>query len=305
MRIPLTFLLLLSCITSFCQTEIGITSGEDSLFGTFIQVDNAKLAVLILPGSGPTDRNGNSYLGLKTDAYKLLAEALQENSIASLRIDKRGAGKSTMAALPESKLTVQSYVDDALLWLDTLSKLYSRVAIIGHSEGALIGTLAAQKKKTTGFISLLGAGLPADSVLKMQIARQDSAFYTESLPYFDSLSQGLKVKAPAKFDMLFRPSLQPYLISWFAFDPAKELAKLDVPTLIIGGTSDIQVPIEHAELLAIDNPQATVAIVENLTHTLKSAPANDKNKIIETYQNPDLPIHPALLSHIITFLITL
>jgi pimeloyl-ACP methyl ester carboxylesterase len=93
--------------------------------------------MLLIAGSGPTDRNGNNPLGIKWDSYKLLGKGLAERGIAVLRYDKRGVGESVGAGLfrlPE----FNTYVTDAADWIQLLrkEKRFSKVGIIGHSEGS-------------------------------------------------------------------------------------------------------------------------------------------------------------------------
>jgi pimeloyl-ACP methyl ester carboxylesterase len=118
--------------------------------------------VLLIAGSGPTDRDGNSPLlpGGGPASLRLLAEALADHGIASLRYDKRGIGASKMTPEHLKTLRFDSYVDDAEAWAKRLQgdSRFSRVVIAGHSEGALIGTLAAQRLHGVALVSIYGAG---------------------------------------------------------------------------------------------------------------------------------------------------
>ena len=272
--------------------------------------------VLIHPGSGPTDRDGNSaQLPGKNDSLKLLAEALADEGIASLRIDKRGIGESTPAGLEESALRFDTYIDDAAAWLNLLQndERFSDVIVLGHSEGSLIGMVAAQRAQADAFISLAGAGEPAADTLERQLSAQlPQPLLEESREVIASLEEGETVQplpagiaaVPAIGNALFRPSVQPYLISWFQYDPAEEVAKLEMPVLIVQGTTDIQVRVEDAESLSAAQPDAELVILEGMNHVLKDAPAN-RALNLATYANPDLPLTDGLVGAISSFIKTL
>lgn len=266
--------------------------------------------VLIIPGSGPTDRDGNSPIAvvpgkmLRTDAYKLLAEALGREGIASVRYDKRGLGASAgaMSGLDESKYTFETGIDDAAAWITMLDAdpRFSKVVIAGHSEGSLIGMVAAQRAKTAGFISLEGAGRPAADVLREQLTAGGApvAMFGSIL---DSLSAGKTVdNTPPALAMLFRSSVQPYLISWFRYDPAAEMKKLPYATLVVQGTHDIQVTMKDAELLAAA-PGAKLLTIDGMMHVLKIGPADAAAQVATVYTDPKVPLPPQLVSAIVAY----
>jgi fermentation-respiration switch protein FrsA (DUF1100 family) len=117
-----------------------------------------------------------------------------------------------------------------------------------------------------------------------------------------SLEQGRTVDSiPAGFGALFRESVQPYLISWFRYDPAKEIASLTMPMLILQGTTDIQVGVSEANLLAAANPHAQLAVIEGMNHVLKEVPEG-RRKQIASYSDPSLPLAPKLLDEISGFM---
>src|SRR5690606_11236335 len=117
--------------------------------------------VLIIAGSGPTDRDGNSpLLPGQNNSLRLLAEGLAQRGIATLRYDKRGIAESANAELREADLRFNTYVDDAAALLSRLhdDARFSRVSVVGHSEGALIAVMAAQKAAVDAIVSIAGAG---------------------------------------------------------------------------------------------------------------------------------------------------
>ena len=267
-------------------------------------------ATLILPGSGPTDQNGNGPL-VQTDAYKLLSEALAQNGIASLRIDKRGVGESLAAEPSEKNLRFDTYVDDAVGWLGKLQQdpRFSTVGIIGHSEGALVGLLAAKEADADLYVSLAGPGERASDTLRRQLRAQlPDTLMEEVDTVLSSLEEGQTVSPLPEsvagipsLANLFRPSVQPYLISWFEYDPAQEIASLTFPALIIQGTTDLQVSVEYAQTLRAAQPDAELVLLEGMNHVLKDAPA-DPAANQATYSNPALPLADGLVEPLITFI---
>jgi len=256
----------------------------------------------IIAGSGPTDRNGNNQM-MENNSLKLLAEGLAKKGIASFRYDKRGIGKSIIDSLKEKDMRFNHFVSDAEAWLHSLKmdKRFGSISIIGHSEGSLIGMIAARQANISGFISIAGVGNKASQIIKEQLGTQPEFIQTLSEPILKQLQEGqLAEEVSPMLYALFRPSIQPYLISWFAIDPQEEIKKLHIPILILQGTTDIQVGIAEAELLIQANPRAKKVIIEGMNHILKPA-ALERSENLATYQNPSLPIAPMLLQEIVTF----
>lgn len=259
--------------------------------------------VLIIAGSGPTDRNGNSSR-MMNNSLKLLAEGLKAQDIASLRYDKRGIGKSSSAALQEVDLRFDHYIEDVIAWIELLKKdqRFNQIIIAGHSEGSLIGMIACQKAGIDKYISIAGAGYPAADILRKQFEAQSQSYLTQAEPILSQIEKGHIVDdVPPMLNMVFRKSVQPYMISWFKYNPQQEIAKLSTPILIIQGSTDIQVSIDNAEILKQHNEKSQLAIIEGMNHILKEAPS-DRSKNLSTYSQPNLPLHPELLPTIINFI---
>jgi pimeloyl-ACP methyl ester carboxylesterase len=293
--------------SSFTESEVVLNTPTGDISGTLVVPDKVKKSpvVLIIAGSGPTDRDCNSPLGIKTNAYKMVAEALAANKISSLRFDKRGIGKSKGALKSESDITIDVYINDVILWINKLKqdKRFKGIIIMGHSEGSLIGMIAAEKTSIAKYISLAGSGRPADVILHEQLQKQlPPQMLQESDVVMDSLKAGHTVK---KFNpllaSLYRASVQPYMISWLKYDPAAEIKKLKIPVLLIQGTTDIQVSVEDAKLLSAAKPDAKLMLIENMNHILKEAEA-DRQKNVATYTNPDLPLKSELMKGICDFI---
>jgi pimeloyl-ACP methyl ester carboxylesterase len=261
---------------------------------------------LIIAGSGPTDRNGNSRgLPGANNSLMLLAQALVDAGFASVRYDKRGIAGSLAAAPSESALRFDTYVDDAAGWIAKLRRdsRFSSVIVIGHSEGSLIGMVAVQKEGASAFVSLAGVARVASDILRTQMAGKlppELAAQNEAI--LSGLERGqTAATVPKELAGLYRESVQPYLISWFKYMPSERIAGLDMPVLIVQGSTDIQVAVGEAEALKKARPQAQVAIIPGMNHVLKMVDAGMPAQIA-SYSDPALPIAPALTAALVDFL---
>ena len=304
--------------SAFVEEAVKLETPVGNLYGTLLLPRSKRKVpvVLIIAGSGPTDRNGNSPL-LKgsNNSLKLLAEGLAAQGIVSLRFDKRGIGESGKEMLlaaqktntmpREEDLSFDNFIDDAVLWGQKLrgDKRFSGVTIAGHSEGSLIGMVAAQKMKADAFISIAGAGRSIGQILLEQLKPQLSPDLMKSAEnILNRLAAGETVEiVPTVLHIVFRPSVQPYMISWLRYDPAKEIAKLSIPVLITQGTTDIQATMQDVKLLAAANPSAKVLLIEGMNHVLKAV-SNDRDKQVASYSDPTLPVVPELVNEISRFI---
>ena len=262
--------------------------------------------VIIIAGSGPTDMDGNSIgTGLTNNSLLYLARELAANGIASVRYDKRGIGKSSAAGTKEEELRFDHYIDDAAAWADKLAgdARFCKVVIAGHSEGSLIGMVAAKRNKAVkGYVSISGCGSPAYEILEKQLQSQPAQIQKESAEICKELREGRTVaQVPFYLAALYRQSVQPYLISWFAYNPAVEIAKLNIPALILQGDKDIQVGVEEAEKLHAAHPSSSLYIIKEMNHVLKHCDTMQQMAQLATYSKPELPIKPELVSHIVEF----
>jgi hypothetical protein len=311
-RLSFFFSLILICgflysqesIGSFKEIETSIQCEAGEVFGTLLLPDtNAQLPIaLIISGSGPTDRDGNQP-NIKNNCLRYLAEELSSRGICSLRYDKRGIGKSKFG-VRESDLRFDDYIKDAQKWIEKLKQdpRFSQIIVIGHSEGSLIGIKAAFDSKADMLVSIAGFSQPADKIILEQIKGLPSDLYDETKMILDSLRNGKIVEnVNPSLAMLFRQSVQPYIISWIKYDPSKEIQKLKIPVLIVQGTADIQVGDNNALELVSSNNNAELKIIENMNHVLKvSEKSRDMN--IATYIDPDLPISKDLIETIVEFI---
>lgn len=289
------------------EEPVTVTIPAGTLSGTLmLPPGNGPFPVaLIIAGSGVPDRNGNQP-GLATDAYKKLAQGLAGAGIATLRYDKRFSGESAVKQT-EEQVRFDDYVNDALVFTKYLERdpRFTKVAIIGHSEGSLVGMIAAQRDAhVAAFVSLEGPGRDLGTIIDEQF-RNAPGVPPSMVAQVESIDAALRagktVPNPGPALALFRPSVQPYLISEYKYDPAKELAKLAIPVLIIHGTTDIQVSANDAKLLAAADPKAQFVVIDGMNHVLVNAPI-DRDGNIATYSQPALPLNAKLVPTIAQFL---
>lgn len=291
--------------SNFTQSPITLTTSNGDLFGTLttpLKFKNGPV-VLIIAGSGPTDRNGNNPM-MKNNSLQQLAFGLADAGIASVRYDKRGIAASADAMKSEADLRFEDYINDIKNWVSLLKKdtRFTKITVCGHSEGSLLGMIAS-KDKADKYISIAGPGKPANETLREQLENQPEQVKEIAFPILDSLSIGVTVSNPnPMLAALFRPSVQPYLISWFKYNPQIEIAKLNFPVLILQGDQDLQVTINDAELLSKANKNAQMHIIKDMNHIFKIVPENNKSENIKTYSNPSKPLSTELLKEIISFI---
>ena len=289
------------------QRPISLDTGSGELFGSLLlpKSDNPVPVVLILAGSGPTDRDGNNPDGGRNDSLKRLAWVLAKHNIASVRYDKRGVAASRPATPDERNLSVEGYVNDAVAWSQKLKSdpRFGPLILLGHSEGALIATLAAPRADAAALISLSGSARPVDQVIREQLARSlPPPLMLRSNQILDSLKAGhTDADVPAPLQPIFRPSVQPYLISLFRQDPAKAFAQLKMPALIVQGSNDMQVGVGDAQALKAAKPDAELVVIEGMNHVMRIVPADVKRQLA-SYKDPNLPLAAELGGKLIEFI---
>ena len=290
------------------ETPITLDTPTGQLAGTLelpAGADKPRVALLIA-GSGPTDRDGNSsMIPGRNDSLKLLAAGLADAGIATVRYDKRGIGGSHAAGSAESALRFEMFVDDAAAWIARLKAdpRFASVAVIGHSEGSLIGMLAARQADAAAFVSIAGIADGASTLMRKQLeGKLPPELEKESERILVSLESGVVVDpVPPALATLFRPSVQPYLISWFKYVPAQRIAELTMPVLVVQGNTDIQVDVVQANRLHGARPGAKLAIIPGMNHVFKHVRAVPELQVA-SYGDPSLPVSPLLVKSIADFL---
>jgi pimeloyl-ACP methyl ester carboxylesterase len=295
--------------TPSVEREITAPGPRAPLSGTLTDAGKGSPVVLIIPGSGPTDRDGNSPLGIKAAPYRLLAQGLAAKGISTVRIDKRGMFGSKGAIADANKVTVADYTADAHSWVASTRKATGAkcVWVLGHSEGGLVALSAGQRPKgICGVITVAAVGRRIGAVMRQQLRANpanapllEAAFATIS-----ALEAGKTVDSatlPAPLRTLFADDVQPFLIDLFAEDPAGLAAQLKVPLLIVQGDRDIQVTVDDAKALAAAQPKARLVLLPQVNHVLKVPAGGDRAANLKAYADPSLPIAPAAVEAIADF----
>lgn len=281
--------------------ELSITPLID---GTLLipESDKPVPLAIIIAGSGPTDRDGNQPM-MKNNSLKFLAEGLSQEEIATFRFDKRIVKQIHNRNVDERKIRFDHFIDDAISIINHFSKddRFSKIYIIGHSQGSLIGMIAAQDK-ADGFVSIAGAGQVIDNIVVDQLAQQAPALQQNAREAFDEMkANGISKNYNPMLASIFREDIQPFMLSWMKYNPAEEVKKLDMPVLIINGDKDIQVKISEAELLHDARPDAEYHIIGNMNHVLKHVEDMSLENQ-KSYNIHDLPVVPELIKTIAEFI---
>ncbi len=294
---------------SFAQVELTAPGPEDQLSGTLIQPVDNNPVVLIIPGSGPTDRDGNNPLGVTAASYRLLAEALRERGIGSLRIDKRGMFGSNTAIADPNNVTIGAYVEDVAAWIVSAREATQRecVWLLGHSEGGLVALAAAQRvDNICGAILVAVPGRPLGDILRDQLRANpaNSVILPDAMTAIDTLEAGDRVNVsdmhPA-LQGLFAPQVQGFLVDIMAYDPAALAGETALPMLIVQGGQDLQVTLDDGQALHAAQPAARYVMLANMNHVLKSAAGEDRAGNLATYTDPSLPVMTELVDAIAAF----
>lgn len=273
MKYYLSLFLFFLCINTWSQ-DVNYTSQDiavnDLIDGTLLmpKTKNKPKLAIIIAGSGPTDRNGNQNF-MNNNSLKKLAESLSNKNIATFRYDKRIV-KQILKKKIDPNITFDNFVEDASAVIDYFKKedAYSQIYIIGHSQGSLVGMLAA-KNNADGFISLAGAGQTIDEVITEQITNMDPSLAEGTKKAFESLKKGkLTSEYPVALSSIFRADVQPFIMNWMQYNPQEVLKSLKIPSLIINGTKDLQVSVDEAKLLKQASDQSSLKVIDNMNHVL-------------------------------------
>lgn len=286
--------------------EYNLQTEDGTIYGTLqLPVEKDQMPViLVIAGSGPTDRDGNSMIAGSNNSLKLIAELLADKGIASVRYDKRGIAESSSVLNDQAKLRFDHFINDATGYIEKLKNdpRFTKVMVLGHSQGSLVGMVAANRAEADGFISVAGAGRGIMDVLREQLAQLPEGLYKEVEKITRELEKGNIVPEISKeLVNFFHSSLQPFLISLAQYDPAKEIGKLHIPVLILQGDHDIQVAIRDAELLKENSNEGILRIIKGMNHVLKDVPA-DLEANVASYSDPNLPLDSDFVVALVEFL---
>lgn len=302
-RIFLLFSLLL-CISAKAQFTSKGLSTSAYVDGTLLLPDGIEkppLAILVA-GSGPTDRNGNSQMA-RNNSLKLLAEGLALQGIAVFRYDKRILKQIKNRTLDESSIRFSQFVEDASGVVTYFAKAnaFSSISLVGHSQGALVSMLACQTG-ATAYISLAGAGQPIDAVILEQLQSQAPGLVDDAATAFETLRANGSVSGyNPGLESLFRPQIQPFMLSWMQHDPSRIIAGLELPILIVAGDKDLNVNIDQSQMLQTAQPRAEMMLIEGMNHIFRQVDGDDYDNA-KTYDDPTLPVMPELIDAIAAFI---
>lgn len=292
------------------QTYVEAAGPAGPLKGTMLSPSQTGApVVLVIPGSGAVDRDGNSPQGLKAASLRLLAEGLAADGIATVRIDKRGTYASAAAIPDANAVTISDYAADVHAWATSIRRQTGAkcVWVLGHSEGGLVA-LAAGRDSTDicGLVLVSAPGRPMGAILSEQLKSNpaNAPVLDQALAAIKELEAGRHVD-PAKLDPglspLFRPAVQNFLIDEMAIDPTTLIAPFRKPVLILQGTRDIQVGVQDAERLKRANAAARLILLPDTNHVLKSVKSDGRGANIATYADPSLPLAPNVVPSIAAF----
>lgn len=301
------FFFIFSCLTAtglaqenkFTSTEINL---DPYVKGTLVTPATEKVPlVIMLQGSGPTDRDGNQSF-FKNDAMKKLALALAEKGIASYRYDKR-IMQSQQLGIKEADMRFEDFITDAENVLEHFEEdeKFSKLIVLGHSQGSLVGMVAA-RDRADAFISIAGVAQPIDSILIEQIANQLPGLKENVRQAFKEMrDKGSTSSYNPVLESIFRPSVQPFILSWMKYDPLEEISKLEIPVLIINGSNDLQVDETEAEALRTAKPEAELVILQDMNHILRKI-ESDNLENSKSYGEAYRPLHPQLVDVLAKFI---
>ncbi len=281
------------------EAAFDVTSNGVALSGSLWLPKNVKdkpPVLVIVAGSGPTDRDGNNLLGVKADGYRMLAEALAEKGIATVRYDKRGVGKSGTNFDP-GKVVLDDFVNDAGSFVEKMKMdtRFSSVGVVGHSEGGLIAILLAERTPFDAMVLVSTAGRTFQVLLHEQFGKKmDPKTLAAADKAMTSIRLGMSGDPmPPELAPLFPPQVRAFLRSELDLDPLLHLKKSKVKTAIVQGERDIQVTVADAKLLAAARPDAKLTLVPKMSHVLKDEPSESSPQ--RSYVDPSIALAPGLV----------
>lgn len=292
---------------SLSESPIVYKNLSGSVSGTLAMPQNVSgkiPVVLIIADYGPTDRNGNNLQSdVNDNAYKLIAEGLAKNGIASVRYDKRMVGESKTSNKPED-MRYDDYVDDAVGLVDMLSddQRFSKVIVLGHGEGSMVGMLAARDQPVKAIISVNSTSEQGDKFLIAQLKSKPQYVQNAFKTLIDSMKKGKTIDNidPALY-FIASPAKQKFVMSYCRYVPLRVVKLVKVPLLIVQGSTDMQVGVADAEKLKKAKSEAILAIIPGMNHIMKDAPA-DKDQNLATYSKPELPLKPEFVTTVVNFI---
>ncbi len=293
--------------SDFSEREIMIHTSSGNIYGTLTIPINNELGTiaLVIPDFGLTDRDGNSVQIEQSSPLKMLAEDLAKEGVSTLRIEKREVTENKNSAIVKSGVRIEDMVEDAVRWLRFLKadKRFSKIAVIGHGEGALVGMLASEIADIKYYVSIAGLGSPGYETVEDNLMSQLTLEQMDIVQtYIEEMRKGNMLEdVEPSLASIFNSSIQPYLISWFKYNPVDEIANLKAKVLLIQGTDDAQVNQEELAKLAAAYPQAKEILISGMNHAMRSAKKKEKQHD-KTNEQCSMPLATGLVDGIVEFL---
>ena len=305
----LHFLTLMICLSSVVFAQDVTLLSQDITINKYIDgtlllpnnTDNPPLTIIIA-GSGPTDRDGNQNF-MQNNSLKKLAEGLSQKGIATFRYDKRVV-KQIRQRNVDSNIMFEDFITDAISVINYFKEKYSfsKIYVAGHSQGSLVGMVAAKEASADGFISIAGAGKSIDQVIIDQVNNTAPMFTDDTKRVFAVLKEGKTTSDyPQALASIFDKSLQPFMANWMQYNPQQIIKALDIPILILNGSKDLQVSVEEARLLKSAKEAADLKIIDNMNHVLFII-KGDTLENSKSYNEPHRKIAQEVIDYIANFI---
>ena len=265
------------------------------------EVERPPVALLIA-GSGSTDHDGNGPQ-IKPATLKKLAEQLAARKIATLRYDKRGAGGWKPEFGRPEDFRFKDYVDDAAALVNYLrsSGKFSKVILVGHSEGGLVAILTARRVPVDRLVLLVTAARRQGDLLKAQLEKTLAPdVYKPMADAIDAIMSG-QIVDPLPQGLSIPPAMQPGIASAFTEDPIVPLKLIDQPTLIVGGGRDRQVARLDFLALSTASPAAKTLWLPDMNHVLVDVA--DEADDLAAYNQAERALDPAMIDAVAAFVL--
>jgi uncharacterized protein len=263
-------------------------------------VEKPPVAVLIA-GSGSTDHDGNGPQ-IKPATLKKLSEQLVARGIATLRYDKRGAGGWRPELGRPEDFRFKDYVDDAAALVDYLrgSGKFSRIILVGHSEGGLVAILSARRVQIDGLVLLATAARRQGDLLKAQLEKKTAPDqFAPIAKAIDTIMSG-GIVDPTPPGLPIPPAMQPGIASAFVEDPITPLKLIVRPVLIAAGGRDRQIARLDFVALSTASPAAKTIWLAEMNHVLVDVADDDDDAA--SYNQPERPLDSSLIDAVAAFI---
>jgi uncharacterized protein len=282
------------------ETKIRI-GAIDAVLTVPSEVERPPVALLIA-GSGSTDHDGNGPQ-IKPATLKKLAEQLAARKIATLRYDKRGAGGWKPEFGRPEDFRFKDYVDDAAALVNYLRSggKFSKIILVGHSEGGLVAILTARRVPVDRLVLLATAARRQGDLLKAQLEKTLAPdVYKPIAEAIDAIMSG-QIVDPLPQGLSIPPAMQPGIASAFTEDPIVPLKLIDQPTLIVGGGRDRQVARLDFLALGTASPAAKTLWLPEMNHVLVDVA--DEADDLAAYNQAERALDPAMIDAVAAFVL--